>query len=143
MLKKYKILTALIVVIWLGIVLIISIWLYSIYKTKQEALVSDVERSLFNTVQSYFQSEDRVKENNSRPFDRDGTAFITEVHKYYPNVDREKLKEVWDSVRSERTRYWNKRRPFFMLQNLDFEEDDLAQVAEQFDKTLKSKGVLA
>src|SRR5690606_4148540 len=120
-------------------------------KTKQEALVSDVERSLFNTVQSYLQSEERIKENNSRPFDRDGTVYITEIHKYYPNVDQQKLKTVWDSLRNERKGYWSKRfkdrekgrTPFFMLQNLDFGESDRAEIAAQLDTSLKVKGMIA
>ncbi len=139
------------VLVWLGIVIVISIWLYGTYKTKEESLVSEVERSLFNTVQAYYLSGDPAKENNNRPFDKDGVTFIQEIQKHYPHMDQAKLTGIWDSLRSERTRLWSKKFkerkrtaiPFSMLQNLDFEEDDLVRVDTLFNKSLKSKGILA
>ncbi len=147
MLKKYKILMSLIALILLGIVVVISIWLYGIYQNKQEILVSEVERSLFNTVQSYYSAEGQTKTERNGPFDRDGKVFMNEIEKNYPYIDKEKLKNIWDSLRTERTRYFEKRfkarsiPPSFMLPHLDIDEDDVTEINLILNKSLKSKGI--
>jgi len=147
MLKKYKILVSLIALILLGIIVVISIWLYGIYQNKQEMLVSEVERSLFNAVQTYYSSNDQAQIERNRPFDRDGKALMQEIEKLYPDIDKEKLQGIWDSLRAERTRYFERRfksrstPPSFMLPHLDIDDDSRKEINKLLDKSLKSKGI--
>ena len=158
MLKKYKILIALIALILLGIMVVISIWLFGIYKNKQENLVSEVERSLFNTVQSYYRSNEQANMGRNNHFNREGDVFIHEIKKIYPDIQQTKLQEIWDSLSNERRLRFEKRfkirqnriekegskndgMPPFMLQNIDFDKEDLANIDKLLDRSLHSKGI--
>jgi len=62
MLKKYKILISIIALTAGGIVAVLSIWLCEGYKSRQEIFMATAERSLFNVLQDYYQSETQTDE---------------------------------------------------------------------------------
>jgi len=69
MLKKHKVLISIIALTAGGIVAGLSIWLYEGYTSRQEIFMATAERSLFNVLQEYYQSETQTGE--TRP---DGDA---------------------------------------------------------------------
>ena len=158
MLKKYKILMFLIAFVLLGIVAIIFVWLYGTYKGKEEVLVSEVERSLFNSVQTYYRSHLGASEkwkNGSQP-NPGRSEFFDRVMGEYPHIDRARLHVAWDSSFNKlRGRNFGRRFrssageeeeprgavPFFMMQDMSFDEEDIVEINRILDTTLQVKNV--
>lgn len=155
MLKKYKILMFLIAFVLLGIVAIMFVWLYGTYKNKEEVLVSEVERSLFNSVQTYYRSHlGSERWGNVPQPNQSRRDFFDKVIAEYPNVDSVRLHAVWDSSfnrgrsRSFGRRFKNSsgedeepRVPFFMMQDMFLNQTDVMEINQVLDTILQVKGV--
>lgn len=157
MLKKFKILMLIIMLSLIGIISVISIWLYGSYKNRLEIVVTEVERSLFNAVQYYYDThEDTIKDGprkSSRNFD--SSSFIAELSKSYANVDSAKVQAIIDSLMEERYGSYNTRKnasngqhinrsivPAFLLQQLEFDAEALDTIDSLLTNTLQEKGYL-
>ena len=82
MLKKYKILLLMIVISLLGIIGVISVWLYGSFTNHRDMLVIDVERSLFNSVQSYYvDHQDSLDDKRKSHFAEEGNEFLRMLKK--------------------------------------------------------------
>lgn len=138
-----------------GIGGIVGVWLYGGYVDRREMFVNDVERSLFNAVQSYYDGHlGIINENRNRSVAREGKLLVSRIKEMYSNVDEAKIQNLWDSLAQERMRRYAERReakkedgepaaimPSFMLQNIDFSESALNEVNGLLKKGLATKGI--
>lgn len=142
----------------IGIVSVISIWLYGSYKSRLEIVVTEVERSLFNAVQTYYDlHEEDIKDNqkrNGRGFDN--SSFLTELTKTYKNVDSVKVQEIIDSLIKERYDYYKDKKattgsqkninrsiaPPFLLQQIDFDSSAMLEIDSLLTISLVDRGYL-
>ena len=156
MLKKHKILGLIILLSLVGIVSIISVWLYDGYLNRREVVVLDVERSLFNAIQTYYEENQQDRQDSRRRVPvREGGLFLELLTQKYPNVQREVVQELWDSVSNERARRGqvNNRdkktrdrepsalMPTFLLQQMDFNVQTLKGIEDHFNTSLANKGI--
>lgn len=155
MLKKYKILVSLIILSLIGIGGIVGVWLYGVYINRREIFVSEVERSLFNTIQSYYQEhQDLIKEKRNKSIIKEGHLFAEQIKAIYPHVDEAKIQGLWDSFAQERMRRYAERRepkkgegepmalmPSFLLQNIDFNDSALSEMNILLKDVLIGKGI--
>jgi len=88
MLKKYKVLISIIALTAGGIVAVLSIWLYEGYTSRQEIFMVTAERSLFNVLQEYYQSETQTGDakQDSDPADR-GDRHRRKKNEHRPRRD--------------------------------------------------------
>lgn len=138
-----------------GIGGIVGVWLYGGYVDRRDMFVNDVERSLFNAVQSYYEGhQNSINENRNKSVAREGKLFVSRIKDLYPIVDEVRVKSLWDSLARERMRRYAERReakkddgepvaimPSFMLQNIDFSDSTLKEVNVLLKKTLTTKGI--
>ena len=155
MLKKYKILVVMIVLSLIGIGGIVGVWLYGGYVNKREVLVTEIERSLFNAIQTYYDDHQNIiNEKRDQGISKEGTVFAARIKSMYSNIDEEKIQTLWDSLAQERMRRYTKRReakkeageptaimPSFMLQNITFSEGTLAEINTLLAESLDVKGI--
>ncbi|MBL1410256.1 sensor histidine kinase [Sphingobacterium faecale] len=155
MLKKYKILVVTIVLSLLGIGAIVAVWLYGGYVNKREIFVTEVERSLFNAIQSYYdEHQNMINEKRDQNISKEGRLLAKRIKSIYSNVDEERVQALWDSLVQERMLRYSKRReakkeageptaimPSFMLQNITFSEATIAEISLLLEETLTSKGI--
>lgn len=140
----------------LGIVGIVSVWLYGGYINKREIFVSEVERSLFNTIQTYYDShEEQINDKRVKSVTKEGKIFAAKIRSLYPEVDNQKIQNIWDSLGRERIRKYTARRearkedgdqpaslmPSFMLQNIDFNDSTLIEMNKIIKNALLAKGI--
>ncbi|WP_162304889.1 sensor histidine kinase [Sphingobacterium olei] len=144
-----------IVLTLVGIIIVLSTWLFGSYKSRQELVVSDIERSLFNVIQTYYDDhEERFRETRARNNRQNDNRFISRIVELYPELNREKLSAVVDSLGRERRKTFERKRirptekeeptqifPSFMLQNIEFNDTTLRQMNVLMDKVLKSKNI--
>lgn len=144
-----------IVLTLVGIVMVLSIWLIGSYQSRQELVVSDIERSLFNVIQSYYDDhEESFREMRMRNNKQNGDRFINQVIKLYPELNKEKLSAMLDSLGRERRKTFERKRirstekeepsqifPSFMLQNIEFNDTTLRQMNVLMDELLKTKNI--
>jgi hypothetical protein len=158
MLKKYKILVFLIASVLLGIVAIMFIWLYGTYKNKEDVLVSEVERSLFSSIQTYYRTNMSATEewrNEGQP-NQNRTEFFDKLTTLYPSIDRADLVAAWDSsFNRSRSREFSRRLkaplkpgeqqrtpiPFFMVRDIAFDQEGISTLNRILDSTLQVKHV--
>ncbi|MDR2283015.1 MAG: HAMP domain-containing histidine kinase [Sphingobacterium sp.] len=155
MLKKYKILVVMIVLSLVGIGGIVGVWLYGGYVNKREMLVTDIERSLFNAIQTYYDDhQNTINDKRDQGISKEGGVFVARIKSMYSNIDEEKIQTLWDSLAQERMRRYNKRReakkeageptaimPSFMLQNITFNDATLAEIDRLLAESLDTKGI--
>ncbi len=155
MLKKYKILVVMIVLSLVGIGGIVGVWLYDGYVNKREMLVTDIERSLFNAIQTYYDDhQNTINDKRDQGISKEGGVFVARIKSMYSNIDEEKIQTLWDSLAQERMRRYNKRReakkeageptaimPSFMLQNITFNDNTLAEIDRLLAENLDTKGI--
>lgn len=144
-----------IVLTLVGIIIVLSIWLFGSYKNRQELVVSDIERSLFNVIQTYYDDhEESFRETRARNNRQNDNRFISRIVELYPELNKEKLSAVLDSLGRERRKTFERKRirpaekeeptqifPSFMLQNIEFNDTTLRQMNVLMDKVLKSKNI--
>lgn len=144
-----------IVLTLVGIIVVLSIWLFGSYKSRQELVVSDIERSLFNVIQTYYDDhEEGFREMRVRNNKQHENRFITRIVELYPELNKEKLSAVLDSLGRERRKTFERKRvrtadreepsqifPSFMLQNIEFNDTTLRQMNVLMDEVLKSKNI--
>lgn len=159
MLKKFKILVATIVLTLVGVFVVLAAWVYSGYVNREEILVTDIERSLFNTIQTYYKMhEDSIKNNRNNSWQQMQQNTWKEVKKAYPEADVIRLENIWDSIGKERAKEFDKRRdgrmrrenrdlgaivPSFMLQSIDFNEHTVDELNAILQSSLKDKKVFS
>lgn len=155
MLKKYKILVVMIVLSLVGIGGIVGVWLYDGYVNKREVLVTEIERSLFNAIQTYYdEHQNEINEKRDQGGSKEGAVFAARIKSIYSHIDEDKIQTLWDSLAQERMRRYNKRReakkevgeptaimPSFMLQNITFSDDTLAEINALLEENLDTKGI--
>lgn len=155
MLKKHKILVLTIILSLLGMLGIISTWLYGNYVNRREIVVAEVERSLFNSIQVYYdKNEDSIRENRTSQFNKDGEVFAQKIKRIYSRADTVLVKNLWDSLAKERlSRVGNRHRnyrnkndssaiiPSFMLQNINFNESTLLSIDSLLEVSLRDKSM--
>lgn len=139
----------------MGILGIISTWLYGNYVNRREIVVAEVERSLFNSIQAYYdKNEDYIRENRTSQFNKDGKVFAQRIKNIYSNADTVLVKNLWDSLAKERiSRYGNRHRnyrnknessaiiPSFMLQSINFDEKTLQSIDSLLEGSLRDKSM--
>lgn len=154
MLKKFKILTAIILFSLFGIVGIMGVWLLDNYRYRRELVIADIDRSLFNTIQHYYDAhEPEIKDKRNSHFQEMGSKLSKGLSKRNYFVDSTVLVEVWDSIADERFDEKAKNRdrksyrnanaimPSYMLQNLRFDDSTLAELSDLLVENLKLKGL--
>ncbi|ERJ57805.1 sensor histidine kinase [Sphingobacterium paucimobilis] len=155
MLKKYKILVLMIVLSLVGIGGIVVVWLYGGYVNKREVFVTEVERSLFNAIQAYYdEHQNMLNEKRDQNISKEGALFAARIKTLYNNVDEDRIQTLWDSLARERMLRYAKRReakkevgepmaimPSFMLQNITFSKETLAEINILLADILESKGI--
>ena len=155
MLKKHKILVLMILLSLIGIIGVISVWLFDSYAIRREMVVADIERSLFNSVQSYYDEHQQEFSNRRRDnYHRDDHSFVNHLRKIYPTIDPKVVASVLDSVANERSSRYEKRKrersdtrepssiiPSFMLQNVVFNDSTISSIDSLLTKTLTVKGI--
>ncbi len=155
MLKKYKILVVMIVLSLVGIGGIVGVWLYGGYVNKREMFVAEVERSLFNAIQSYYdEHQNTIDERRNQSIAKEGALFVSRIKSMYGNIDGDKIQVLWDSLAHERMLRYSKRReakkeagepapiiPSFMLQNITFSDGTLIEINGLLAVDLLSKGI--
>lgn len=139
----------------LGIGGIVGVWLYGGYVNRREILVSEVERSLFNAIQSYYEiHQEVINDKRNLNVTKEGKLFVSRIKALYPNIDESKIQNLWDSLARERMRRYAERReakkgdgepvaiiPSFMLQNIDFNDSTLDEVNVLLWESLAVKGI--
>jgi len=144
-----------IVLTLVGIIVVLSIWLLGSYKSREELVVSDIERSLFNVIQRYYDDhEESFRELRARNNKQNGDRFINRIAEMYPGLDKNKLSAILDSLGKERRRTFERKRtrsaeneepaqivPSFMLQNIEFNNTTLRQMNIMLDEFLRSKHI--
>ncbi|MCY4780901.1 HAMP domain-containing sensor histidine kinase [Sphingobacterium sp. UT-1RO-CII-1] len=149
MLKKYKILLLIIALTAGGITTVLSLWLYSNYKSERTLLVGTVERSLFNVLQNYYHNEflsdnDRAQEDSVRRH----KFLLNLVGGVYPNLDLSKLKATLDTMdfhksKSKKQRATPKNEapaellPLYLLERLDFNDSLVTNLEGRLGKALE------
>ena len=154
MLKKYKILTSIILFSLLGIVGIMGVWLLENYRNQGEIVASDIDRSLFNTIQTYYENHhqgNNVGEMNIRQVI--GANFAHELRKRKFNVDSALVLSIWDSImmthiKSDSSpkihqshRFARGIIPGFMLQDMPLTKESILQIESLLKDNLRIKGV--
>lgn len=138
-----------------GIGGIVGVWLYGGYVNRREIFVNEVERGLFNAVQSYYIDHEGVlNEKRNKSIAKEGKLFVSRIKSLYSNVDEIKIQNLWDSLARERMRRYAERReakkgdgepvaimPSFMLQNIDFNDSTLTEVNTLLRESLAVKGI--
>ena len=139
-----------------GIVAVISIWLYGSYKDRLETSVSEVERSLFNVVQNYYNfHQDSIKQHHKGDFHSfDSGDLVKELSKVYSGIDSSKLKVILDSLSMERFTHFNSKMekpyynnvsksimPPFLLEQISFDTSTLVTLDSLLSNVLKDKGM--
>lgn len=144
-----------IVLTLVGIIVVLSIWLFGSYKSRQELVVSDIERSLFNVIQTYYDDhEESFREMRARNNKQNENRFFSRIVELYPELNKEKLSAVFDSLGRDRRKTFERKRvravekeepsqifPSFMLQNIEFNDTTLRQMNVLMDEVLKSKNI--
>lgn len=153
MLKKFKILLFLIILFLIGIVCVISIWLYGSYVNNLEVVNNEVERSLFNTVQSYYESQDSsIVQNQRKSYRRSfDNSVIAGLLVYYPAIDSNSVKEVLDMAWRERYIHYHGVKhkadsvrtlvPPFVLQQMSFNKETLIVIDSLLQLLLGDKNM--
>ncbi len=139
-----------------GIGGIVGVWLYGGYVNRREIFVNEVERGLFNAVQSYYIDHEGVfNEKRNKSIAKEGKLFVSRIKSLYSNVDEFKIQNLWDSLARERMRRYAERReakkkgdgepvaimPSFLLQNVDFNDSTLNEVNTLLRESLAVKGI--
>lgn len=139
-----------------GIVTVISIWLYGSYKDRLETSVTEVERSLFNAVQNYYDfHQDSIKQHHKGDFHNfDSADVVKELLKVYRDIDTAKVQSILDSLSVARFTYYNPKRekshystpnrsimPPFLLEQITFDGNTLANLDSLLTNALKDKGM--
>jgi len=139
----------------LGMLAIVSLWLYDGYVNKREGLVLEVERSFFNSIQSYYEDhQEAIDEKRKQYFSREGDKFIQELKKVYPHINEEAYQSIWDSLILERMKKYQVKReakieptepstliPSFLLQNIDFTPETIQRLDGLLRESLRRKGI--
>lgn len=155
MLRKFKILMFFIVLFLIGIITVISIWLYGSYRDHLEMVTNEVERSLFYTVQNYYENQDNSIELSYKRSNRSGfnASVVRNLLAVYPQLDSNRIKEALDFVWFERySKHHNVKTksdsvrsrtivPPYVLQQLSFNEESLAEVDSLLTAQLLEKGI--
>jgi signal transduction histidine kinase len=134
------------------------IWLYGTYKNKEDVLVSEVERSLFSSIQTYYRTNMSATEewrNEGQP-NQNRTEFFDKLTTLYPSIDRADLVAAWDSsFNRSRSREFSRRLkaplkpgeqqrtpiPFFMVRDIAFDQEGISTLNRILDSTLQVKHV--
>lgn len=139
----------------LGIGGIVGIWLYGGYVNKREIFLAEVERTLFNAIQAYYDEHQHIiSENRNQNVSKEGEIFASRIKSMYGDIDQTKIQNLWDSLARERVRRYVERReskkeageptpiiPAFMLQNINFNDSTLAEINLLLTDALASKGI--
>ncbi|MHC8947638.1 sensor histidine kinase [Sphingobacterium hungaricum] len=161
MLKKYKIIILIIFLTAGGIVFILSIWLHSSYKNKEELFISNFERDLFNVIQEFYHSQQDVKNDtaeNRLRLNRGDYRLLSIVSSRYPNVNKDTIAKTLDSLYKLRDLQRDSIRKAegnqdkdvnelaqilspFMLRKIDFNDSTLSVLSESMKDALDSRGV--
>jgi len=153
MLKKFKILMLIIILSLIGIVGVISIWLYGSYTNRLEIVTNEVERSLFNTVQKFYEkNESNIQQHQKKNYrDYVEADFIKDLIKLYPNIDSLKIKELLNQFWKDKYAHYHSNKnkeggtkglvPPFVLQEVTFDDEALAQIDSILDVSLQDKGI--
>ncbi len=136
-----------------GIMSVISIWLYGNYTNRLEIVTNEVERSLFNSVQRYYESHESTIQQNQRKNYRQfvENEFINDIIELYPNVDSVEIKKLIDNFwrakyshyhgnkgRGDSTRYLV---PPFVLQQITFDDEVLSDIDSLLQVSIADKGI--
>ncbi|TDS08431.1 sensor histidine kinase [Sphingobacterium paludis] len=157
MLKKYKILLALIVLTATGITLVLSFWLYGSYKSERELFLGRVERGLFNVLQNYYQndfiaSEKKAKKDSSDT-ERRHRGFLAMLTKVYPDLDVAPMQTFLDTADFRRGRNRRMREdeagkeapnellPLYLLEKIDFNTQLLDTLEIRLEKALAKNNI--
>lgn len=139
-----------------GIVSVISIWLYGSYKHRLEGSVMEVDRSLFNAVQSYYEIHQDSLKNSSKHSTRsfDSFGFIQALRDTYNNIDSVQVQNIIDSLvvskmnrlnpikeSANSSRAYKPIIPPFLLQRIEFDKVALSSLDTLLTKNLKEKGM--
>lgn len=138
----------------IGIVSIISIWLYGSYNDRLEIVTNDVERSLSNSVQRYYENHETTihqyqRQNYRGLIERE---FINDLITLYPNVDSLQVKRLMDDFWKVRHSHYHSLKgktdsskyllPLFVLQQINFDAPALAEIDSLVARSLDEKDVL-
>lgn len=152
MLKKYKILLALIALTATGIGLVLSFWLYGSYKSERELFIGRAERGLFNVLQNYYQNDftasAKKAQLDAHDDERRHRGLVSILRKVYPNLDVAPMQTFLDTADFRRGR--NKRArvddaakdapnellPLYLLEKMDFNNELLDTLELRLKKTL-------
>lgn len=140
-----------------GIVVALSSWVYDTYKNRQEVFLSEVERSLFDVIQRYYNDhEEMIREARMDSFKKSEVLLFRKLQKGYPAVDPQVLSGVLDTVAKERFRYFGKRRDRnavrsnedstqlflpFMMQSISFDKATLSELDSRLTQALIKKKI--
>lgn len=156
MLKKYKILIAIIALTAAGIAIVLGIWLYGNYRNERELFIGTAERSLFNVLQNYYQNEfsesRRGLGSDSLSTNRRHKGLLSLMSTVYPNLDLSPLKYTLDTIDHRR---WQNRRsrerdrkdspdqllPVYLLEKIDFNQPLLDTLEPRLEQALRRRGV--
>ncbi len=138
----------------IGIVSIISIWLYGSYNDRLEIVTNEVERSLSSSVQRYYENHETTIHQYQRQNYRSliESEFINDLITLYPNVDSAEVKGLMDDFWKARHNHYHNLKgktdsskyllPLFVLQQINFDAPALAEIDSLVALSLHEKGIL-
>lgn len=154
MLKKYKILTSIILFSLLGIVGIMGVWLIENYRNHSEIVASDIDRSLFNTIQTYYENHHEETSGSRLSFTQViGANFAHEMRKRDLHIDSALILSIWDSIittdiKSENLSKIHKSHRFargiipgYMLQDMQLTSETIVRIDSLLKENLILKGI--
>lgn len=159
MLKKYKILLALIVLTAAGMAMVLLFWLVGSYKSERELFLGTAERSLFNVLQKYYQNEfaesPRRARTDSLESQRRHKGMLNLLKHVYPELDVAPMRTYLDTADYRRGRYRrgrddghaketpNELLPLYLLEKMDFNAQLVDTLEARLAKVLARNGIQA
>ncbi|WP_033565655.1 sensor histidine kinase [Sphingobacterium sp. SYP-B4668] len=153
MLKRYKLLITLIILTALGVVLVLSGWLYGSYQNRKDLFLSTAERGMFNVIQDVYQNTINKNGGDSTALKQRMArkSFVAYLHQRYPSINFDSLRtafEDWRSKTEDKAGSFDKKEdgpsqiiPPYLFRDFEFTPDLLDTVKRKFESALDEKGI--
>jgi len=153
MLKRYKLLITLIILTGLGVVAVLSGWLYGSYQNRKDLFLSTAERSMFNVIQDVYQNTVNKAGADSVALQQRMTrkSFVGYLSQQYPTINFDSLRtafEGWRSKSVDGPGSFDKKEdgpsqiiPPYLFRDFEFTPDLMDTVKRKFENALHEKGI--
>ncbi|EEI94193.1 ATPase/histidine kinase/DNA gyrase B/HSP90 domain protein [Sphingobacterium spiritivorum ATCC 33300] len=159
MVKRYKLVITVMILTGLGVILVLSGWLYGSYQNRRDLFLSSAERSMFNVIQDVYQSKINVDDSLRSAQARGRKSFVGYLQEKFPKIDFDSLRKNFEEssrkssymqgFRDNAPRRGEERNdegpsqiiPPYLFKDFDFDKEVMDTVCHRLKTTLTDKGI--